>query len=175
MNENRGITFRQSRRELLLCAMGAPFASFGVSLGVQSAAAQNLSGKERKTSMKIALTSVFVEDPIKAFKFYTEVLGFVEKLYMPEASLAIVVSPEEPDGTGLLLEPNGNPIAKTYQEAIFKAGLPAIVFGVTDIQQEYERMKSLGVIFRSEPAKTEWGTQVVFEDTCGNLIQLHQA
>src|SRR5688572_30828756 len=71
--------------------------------------------------MKILLTSVFVDSPIDAFKFYTEVLGFVERLYMPEANLAIVASPEEPGGTRLLLEPNDNPIAKTYQEAIYDA------------------------------------------------------
>ena len=124
--------------------------------------------------MKIGLTGVFVDDPIKAFKFYTEILGFVEKLYMPEAALAIVVSPEEPDGTALLLEPNDNPIARTYQEGIFKAGLPVIVFAVDDIQSEYERLKNLGVVFKKEPAKTEWGTETVFEDTCGNYIQLHQ-
>lgn len=125
--------------------------------------------------MKIALTSVFVDDSSKAFEFYTEVLGFVERLYIPEAQLAIVASPEEPGGTGLLLEPNGNPIAKTYQQAIYKEGLPAIVFGVEDIQKEYERLKGLGVVFRGEPTKVDWGTQAVFEDTCGNLIQLHQA
>lgn len=124
--------------------------------------------------MKIKLTSVFVDDPNKAFKFYTEVLGFVKKLYIPEAYLAIVVSSEEPDGTGLLLEPNDNPIAQTYQEALYKAGLPPIVFGVEDIQKEYARLKKLGVVFRKEPAKTEWGIETVFEDTCGNLIQLHQ-
>jgi len=124
--------------------------------------------------VKIGLTGVFVDDPIKAFKFYTEILGFVEKLYMPEAALAIVVSPEEPDGTALLLEPNDNPIARTYQEGIFKAGLPVIVFAVDDIQSEYERLKNLGVVFKKEPAKTEWGTETVFEDTCGNYIQLHQ-
>jgi predicted enzyme related to lactoylglutathione lyase len=125
--------------------------------------------------MKIALTSVFVNDPIKAFEFYTEVLGFVERMYIPEAVLAIVASPEEPGGTGLLLEPNNNPIAKTYQEAIYKAGLPAIVFGVEDIQKEYERLKERGVVFTQEPTKSDWGTQAVFDDTCGNLIQLHQA
>ena len=124
--------------------------------------------------MKIKLTSVFVNDPVAAFKFYTEVLGFVKKIYVPEAYLAIVVSPEEPDGTGLLLEPNDNPIAKTYQEAVYKAGLPVIVFGVEDIQKEYERLKNLGVVFRKEPTKTEYGTETVLEDTCGNLIQLHQ-
>ena len=125
--------------------------------------------------MKISLTSVFVDDPGKAFKFYTEVLGFVERMYVPEAHLAIVASPEEPGGTGLLLEPNDNPIARTYQEALFKEGLPTMVFGVDDIEGEYERLKALGVTFRGEPTKTDWGTHVVLEDTFGNLLQLHQA
>ena len=124
--------------------------------------------------MKIILTSVFVDDQAKALKFYTEILHFVKKMYVPEAKLAIVASHEEPDGTGLLLEPNGNPIAKAYQEGIYKAGLPVIVFGVEDIQKEYERLKKLGVAFKSEPTRTEWGTQALFEDTCGNFIQLHQ-
>ena len=124
--------------------------------------------------MKIALSSLPVNSPVEAFKFYTEVLGFVKKIYMPEANLAIVVSPEEPDGTALLLEPNDNPIAKTFQEALYKAGLPVIVFGVEDIQKEYERLKKRSAVFRKEPAKTEWGIETVFEDTCGNLIQLHQ-
>ena len=124
--------------------------------------------------MKIALTSVFVHNPIEAFKFYTEVLGFTSKMYMPEANLAIVASPENPDGTSLLLEPNDNPIAKTYQEAIYKAGLPVIVFSADDIQQEYERLKNRGVVFRKAPAKTEWGTEAIFEDGCGNLIQIYK-
>jgi predicted enzyme related to lactoylglutathione lyase len=125
--------------------------------------------------MKIALTSVFVDDPLKAFKFYTEVLGFVQQTYIPEAYVAIVVSPEQPDGTALLLEPNGNLGAKAFQEGVYKAGLPFIVFGVEDIQKEYEKLKSRGVVFTQEPTKTEWGTQAVFDDTCGNLIQLQQA
>jgi predicted enzyme related to lactoylglutathione lyase len=124
--------------------------------------------------MKISLTSVFVDDPGKAFKFYTEVLGFVERMYVPEAALAIVASPEDVEGTGLLLEPNDNPIARTYQEGLYKAGLPVIVFGVEDIQKEYERLKELGVVFSEEPTKTDWGTKAVFDDTCGNLIQLGQ-
>ncbi len=124
--------------------------------------------------MKIGLTSVFVDDPSKAFGFYTGALGFVEKLYVAEANLAIVASPEEPDGTALLLEPNDNPIAKTFQEAVYKQGLPAIVFAVEDVHQEYARLKGLGVVFRTEPTKTEVGTAAVFDDTCGNLIQLYQ-
>ncbi|GGG14555.1 VOC family protein [Paenibacillus abyssi] len=124
--------------------------------------------------MKIQLTSVYVNHPLEAFKFYTEVLGFISRLYIPEAYLAIVASPEEPDGTGLLLEPNNNPIAKTYQEALFNAGYPVIVFGVKDIQSEYERLSELGVVFRKQPTKTEVGIEAIFEDTCGNLIQLYQ-
>ena len=124
--------------------------------------------------MKISLVSVYVDDPIKAYKFYTEVLGFVEKMYLPEAQLVIVASPEEPDSAGLLLEPNNNPIAKAYQEGIYQAGLPVIVFGLDDIHTMYDRLNKLGVLFRSAPVKTQWGTQVLFEDTCGNLIQLHQ-
>jgi len=123
--------------------------------------------------MKIALTSVYVDDPTKAFKFYTETLGFVERMYMPEAWLAIVASPEEPNGTGLLLEPNANPIAQNYQTALYEAKLPAIVFGVDDVQKEYERLSGLGVVFTQEPTKSDWGTQAVFEDTFGNLIQIH--
>jgi predicted enzyme related to lactoylglutathione lyase len=124
--------------------------------------------------MKIALTSITVNNPVEAFTFYTEVLGFVKKIFVPEAALAIVASPEEPDGTGLLLEPNDNPIAKTFQEAVYQAGLPVIVFGTADIQKEYERLKALGVVFRKEPTKTDWGTEAIFEDTCGNLIQIAQ-
>ena len=124
--------------------------------------------------MKIALTNVFVDDPTRAFTFYTQVLGFTERLYMPEAQLAIVASPEEPGGTGLLLEPNDNPIARTYQEALYSQGLPAIVLGVEDVQKEYDRLKGLGVVFSQEPTTTEWGTQAVLDDTCGNFIQLHQ-
>jgi predicted enzyme related to lactoylglutathione lyase len=124
--------------------------------------------------MKIALTSVPVNNPIEAFTFYTEVLGFVKRLYMPEAYLAIVASPEDPDGTGLLLEPNNNPIAKTFQEGVYQAGLPIIVFGTAHIHQEYERLKALGVVFRKQPTKTDWGIEAIFEDTCGNLIQLAQ-
>lgn len=124
--------------------------------------------------MKIALTSVIVEDPLKAFTFYTETLGFVEKIYMPEANLAIVVSPDDPDGTALLLEPNDNPISSTFQKAVYEQGLPLIVFGVEDVRAEYDRLKVLGVVFRGEPTTEEWGTAAVFEDTCGNLIQIHQ-
>lgn len=125
--------------------------------------------------MKIALTSVFVNDPNEAFKFYTQVLGFVERLHMPEFGLAIVASPEEPEGTGLLLEPNGNLGAKAFQEGIYQAGMPVIVFGVADIQSEYERLKARGVVFTQAPTKTDAGIEAIFDDTCGNFIQIVQA
>jgi predicted enzyme related to lactoylglutathione lyase len=124
--------------------------------------------------MKIALTSVFVNNPLTAYTFYTEVLGFVKRLYIPEANLAIVASPEEPEGTGLLLEPNDNPIAKTYQEALSNAGLAAIIFSAADINSEYQRLKNSGVVFKKEPTKTDWGFEAIFNDTCGNFIQLAQ-
>jgi predicted enzyme related to lactoylglutathione lyase len=124
--------------------------------------------------MTIKMVSVLVDDPIKAFKYYTETLGFVEKMYMPEMRLAIVVSAEEPEGTALMLEPNANLGAKAFYDGIYKAGLPVIVFGSKDIQKDYERLKEKGVIFRKPPTKTEWGTLAVFEDQNGNLIQLHQ-
>jgi predicted enzyme related to lactoylglutathione lyase len=124
--------------------------------------------------MRITLTSIPVDDPLKAFRFYTETLGFVERMYVPDANLAIVASPEEPEGTGLLLEPNDNPISKTFQEGIYAAGMPIIVFGVDDLQQQYQRLNQLGVVFTQEPTETEYGQVAVLDDTCGNLIQLHQ-
>jgi len=125
--------------------------------------------------MKIALVSLPVNDPIAAHKFYTEVLGFLTRTYVPEAYLAIVASPEEPDGTGLLLEPSDNPISKPFQQAVYNAGMPIMVFGVQDIHQEYERLVRMGVKFTQVPTKTDYGIEALFDDTCGNLIQLYQA
>ena len=126
--------------------------------------------------MKIKPTSVFVDDQDKALQFYSEVLGFVKKQDFPvgEFKWLTVVSPEGPDDIELLLEPNDNPAAKTYQKAIFEQGIPLAAFAVDDIQKEYERMKHLGVVFTTEPTKTGPVTQAVFDDTCGNLIQLYQ-
>jgi predicted enzyme related to lactoylglutathione lyase len=124
--------------------------------------------------MKIALVSIPVHNPLEAFKFYTETLGFIKKQYIPEQYIAIVASPEEPDGTSLLLEPNAHPVSKAFQEGVYNLGLPLIIFGVDDVQKEYERLKSLGVVFKQPPAKTEWGIQAILEDTCGNYVQIHQ-
>lgn len=124
--------------------------------------------------MKISLTSIPVIDPIAAFKFYTEVLGFKEKMYMPDMQIAIIVSAEDPDGTAVLLEPRGGYGSDKYFEGIYDAGLPVIILGTNDVQAEYERLSERGVVFKSGPEKMEWGTQAIFDDTCGNFIQIHQ-
>jgi predicted enzyme related to lactoylglutathione lyase len=127
--------------------------------------------------MKIILTSVMVDNQEKALKFYTEVLGFVKKNDIPlgEDRWLTVVSPEGPEDVELLLEPMGFPPARTYQKALFEAGIPLTSFAIDDIQKEYERMKKLGVVFKTAPTKMGPVTIAVFEDTCGNLIQMAQA
>ena len=124
--------------------------------------------------MNIGLASIVVNDPLEAFEFYTKILGFKERMYMPEYKLAIVVSPEAQNGTGLLLEPNENPISSTYQSALYNTGIPVITLGTDNIEMEFERLKALGVVFRQEPTKTDWGTEAVFDDTCGNFVQIFQ-
>ena len=126
--------------------------------------------------MKIQLTSIFVDDQDKALKFYVDVLGFVKKEDMPvgEFKWLTVVSPEGPDDIELLLEPNNNPAAKTYQQAIFDQEIPAAAFAVDDIHQEYERLKDEDVVFTMEPTESGPAILAVFNDTCGNLIQLYQ-
>jgi len=124
--------------------------------------------------MKIKLTSVFVDNQDKALKFYTDVLGFVKKSDVPvgEFKWLTVVSPEEPNGVELLLEPNDNPAAKTFQKAIFEQGIPATSFAVVGVQKEFERLKKLGVAFTTEPTDAGPVTIAVLNDTCGNLIQI---
>ena len=128
--------------------------------------------------MKIKLTSVSIDDYDKALKFYTEVLGFVTKRDIPlgdGARWITVVSPEEPDGTELLLEPNASyPAMKALKESLVKDGMPFTAFEVGDIQKEYERMKKLGVEFTMEPTHMGPTTAAVLNDTCGNLIQIYQ-
>jgi predicted enzyme related to lactoylglutathione lyase len=128
--------------------------------------------------MKIKLTSVSIDDYDKALTFYTEILGFVKKRDIPlgeGARWITVVSPEEPDGTELLLEPNaGYPAMKALKESLVKDGIPFTAFQVNDVQQEYERMKERGVEFTMEPTNMGMSTVAVFDDTCGNLIQIYQ-
>ena len=125
--------------------------------------------------MKIILTTVFVDDQEKALKFYTEVLGFVKKSDISAEGYRwlTVVSPDDPDGTELLLEPSDTPVAQAYQRGIFEQGIPAASFGVEDTRAEYERLKKLGVKFTTEPTEVVDGVTIaVFNDTCGNLIQI---
>jgi catechol 2,3-dioxygenase-like lactoylglutathione lyase family enzyme len=126
--------------------------------------------------MKINLTSVLVDDQDKALAFYTKVLGFVKKMEVPMGKFKwlTVVSPDGPGEIQLLLEPNENPAAKTFQAAMFQQGIPLTAFGVDDCQQEYDRMMQLGVVFRTKPTPAGPVTIAVFEDTCGNLIQIVQ-
>jgi catechol 2,3-dioxygenase-like lactoylglutathione lyase family enzyme len=128
--------------------------------------------------MRIKLTSVPIDDYDKALKFYTDVMGFVKKRDIPlgeGARWITVVSPEEPDGTELLLEPNaGYPAMKALKESLVQDGIPFTAFEVRDIQTEYERMKNLGVEFTMEPTNMGMTTAAVLDDTCGNLIQIYQ-
>jgi glyoxylase I family protein len=126
--------------------------------------------------MRIKLTSIMVDDQAKALKFYTDVFGFVKKHDIPagEYRWLTVVSPEGPDDLELSLEPNANPAGKTFQEAIFKQGIPITAFEVADIGGEFKRLKALGVAFTQEPTRMGPVTIAVCADTCGNLIQLYQ-
>jgi len=125
--------------------------------------------------IKVNLTSLMVDDQAKALRFYTEVLGFVTKHDVPmgEHRWLTVVSPGSPD-VEVLLEPMAFPPARVFQKALFDAGIPLTSFHVDDCQKEYERMTKHGVVFRVKPAKQGPVTSAVFEDTCGNLIGLHQ-
>ncbi len=128
--------------------------------------------------MRINLTSVLVDDQDKALRFYTEVLGFVQKHDVPmgEDRWLTVVSPEDPDGTELVLEPDEHPAAKPFKEALVADGIPFTSFAVDDVQAEYERLRGLGVRFTQEPTEMGPVTTAVLDDTCGNLIQIaHQA
>jgi catechol 2,3-dioxygenase-like lactoylglutathione lyase family enzyme len=124
--------------------------------------------------MRIYVTSVFVDDQKKALEFYTNTLGFTKKtdIDLGGASWLTVVSPEQPDGTELLLEPSGHPAVKPYKNALVEDGIPATSFAVDDVQAEFERLRSKGVRFTQEPTEMGNVTTAVFDDTCGNLIQI---
>jgi predicted enzyme related to lactoylglutathione lyase len=126
--------------------------------------------------MKIKLTSIFVDDQEKALRFYTEVLGFVKKSDFSNGPFRwlTVASPEDPDGIELQLALNNNPVAKTYQQALFGQGQPAAMFSSDDVQADYERMKSRGAEFTKPPTDVTASKIAVVNDTCGNLIQLTQ-
>ena len=124
--------------------------------------------------MIITTASVFVDDQQKALEFYTRVLGFIEKTNIPmgEHSWLTVVSPTFPDGVELLLEPDEHPAAKVFKAALAEDGIPFNSFGVEDAVAETERLKALGVVFVQEPISQGPVTTAIFDDTCGNLMQI---
>src|ERR1700727_131337 len=126
--------------------------------------------------MKIKLTSIYVDDQAKALNFYTDVLGFAKKGDFSQGSYRwlTVASPEEPEGTELQLALNNNPAAKTYQQAIFQKNQPAANFFTDDVKGDYERIKTRGAEFTMPPTDVTGSTIAMLNDTCGNLIQLHQ-
>jgi catechol 2,3-dioxygenase-like lactoylglutathione lyase family enzyme len=124
--------------------------------------------------MRIHVTSVYVDDQDKALAFYTEVLGFEKKTEIPvgDDRWLTVVSPDEPDGVELLLEPDRHPAARPFKEALVNDGIPFTSFAVDDVDAETARLKDLGVRFTQEPLEVGNVTMAVFDDTCGNLIQI---
>jgi catechol 2,3-dioxygenase-like lactoylglutathione lyase family enzyme len=126
--------------------------------------------------MRIVTTSVLVDDQDKALAFYTEKLGFQKKTDVPagEHRWLTVVSPEAPDGVELLLEPDAHPAAKPFKEALVADGMPYTSFAVDDVQAEFDRLSALGVTFTQPPTPMGPVTTAVFDDTCGNLIQIAQ-
>jgi catechol 2,3-dioxygenase-like lactoylglutathione lyase family enzyme len=126
--------------------------------------------------MRIVVTSVLVDDQEKALQFYTDVLGFKKKIDIPmgEARWLTVVSPQDPDGTELLLEPDAHPAARPFKTALVEDGIPYTSFGVDDVKAEFSRLRGRGVRFTQEPLEMGPVTTAVFDDTCGNLIQIAQ-
>jgi predicted enzyme related to lactoylglutathione lyase len=130
-------------------------------------------GQEERT-MKIGLTSIYVDDQDRALRFYTDVLGFVKKTDVTQGPYRwlTVVSPDEPDGVELQLDSNDIPAASAYQQAMFEQGQRAAMFYVDDVQREYDRMTAAGAEFTMPPTKVTGSTIAIVNDTCGNLIQL---
>ena len=124
--------------------------------------------------MRINITSVHVDDQAKALAFYTDILGFVKKQDVPTGAhrWLTVVSPEAPDGVELLLEPDEHPAAAPFKAALVEDGVPYTSFAVADVRSEFDRLKAAGVVFTQEPTTMGPVTTAVFDDTCGNLIQI---
>jgi predicted enzyme related to lactoylglutathione lyase len=127
-------------------------------------------------TVRIDLSSVCVDDQDKALAFYTGTLGFQKKLDIPLGAFGwiTVVAPDAPDGVQLVLEPNDNPAARTFQAALHEQGIPWTSFGVDDIAAEHERLEAAGVKFRMPPTKAGTAITATFDDTCGNLIGIHE-
>lgn len=136
----------------------------------------NYKFKGDSIDMKIIVTSIFVENQDKALEFYSETLGFVKKHDVPAGKFRWItlVSPDNQEGTELVLEPNDNQAAKDYQKRLFEQGIPVTMFGVDDIKKEHDRLLKHGVKFTMKPTEMGEITIAVFDDTCGNLIQLIQ-
>ena len=126
--------------------------------------------------MKLKVTTLYVDDQERALKVYTEVLGFMKKADFSQGTYRwlTVVSPQEPEGIELQLALNSDPAAKTFQQAQYQQGQPAVMFNVDDLQAEHDRMKALGAKFTMPPTKTTGSSIAMLDDTCGNLIQLTQ-
>lgn len=134
--------------------------------------------------ISIDVTSVMVDDQSRALDFYTGVLGFQKKTDMPagDARWLSLVSPDDPDGVELLLEPDDNlniqineePAARVYKRTLYEAGIPYTSFASDDLDADFERMSNQGAVFEMEPTEMEGVTIAILDDTCGNLIQLHQ-
>jgi catechol 2,3-dioxygenase-like lactoylglutathione lyase family enzyme len=132
---------------------------------------------QNKHPMQVAMVSIFVEDPSKAFDYYTNVLGFEEVMFSPENYIAIVKSPLGEEATNILLEPtepNGIQVAIDYKKKLYEMGIPVISFSAKDIHATAEELKQKGVKFQKDPVKTDYGYEAVFDDDNGNYIQLLQ-
>lgn len=127
--------------------------------------------------MKVAMVSVLVDDPIKAFHYYTEVLGFQKVQFEPEKYIAVVRSPLDTNGVTILLEPgtlSGIEAVINFKKTLYEMGLPVITFSTSDIRETVKELKQKGVVFKKEPVKTDYGYEAVFDDNNGNYIQLIQ-
>jgi catechol 2,3-dioxygenase-like lactoylglutathione lyase family enzyme len=120
------------------------------------------------------MCSIHVKDPASAHEFYTGILGFETLMALPEHNLYIVKDPGNAGSVGLLLEPSDNPIGAAYMNGLHDAGMPAIVLGVPDVREEYQRLTAKGVMFQGEPSEGPAGISAVLDDGCGNFVQLHQ-
>lgn len=168
--------FHDNRKTLRMKNLPAVLLFVALACGSGHLAAQqnDLATTKEIGTLKIKLSSVFVDDQEKALKFYTDVLGFRKKNDVPVGKFRwlTVVSPDDTNGTELVLEPNENPATQAFQKALREQGIPLTAFPCDDVQKEYDRLVKLGVVFTMKPTKAGTVMIAVFEDTCGNLIQI---
>ncbi|MFK8012429.1 MAG: VOC family protein [Marinicellaceae bacterium] len=125
--------------------------------------------------MKLSIMSIPVQNPVKAHEIYTTKLGFVSKEFDEEGMLAIVVSAEDPKGTSILLEPCKGNFAEDYQKSAYQANLPYAIFSVKNVDEEMQRLQSVGIKIRPDLDRPKWGLTHLFEDGCGNFLMLEQS